>query len=269
MRFYRSIYLFSLFVLAFFSDGASAFEISLETQNEGVEPYCEIQLKDQKQVLVEKWWGYGCGNSKSDFVYRDSEQLMKLVLTSRRGHHSRVYFIDRSGSMAIVAEASIQKLPVPPFTEVTETKVRKPFEIDVAKIQSQADVILLSDVYQLPLNREQLFLSRLYNDTDFSFVDRVGRDFFIGCSVTEAYVYICDIGRQRVVSVCFDKKEGQLIYDFSKSGKRELRLRKPYPLHSEVSLSFQRGNYAYAIDTRTHQLNVKHQQQTIFEAQCR
>ncbi|WP_330960239.1 hypothetical protein [Photobacterium sp. 53610] len=257
------------FVLMFVSGSVMAFEISLQSSKEGFEPYCAIQVKHHDQRILEQWWGHGCGSKTSDFVYRDSESLLKVIVTSDRGNQGIVYYIDTSGAIKVVAEASFQKLHVPPFTEVTETKVRKPFEMDRTKIRSSADIVLLSEIFGLPLSLNQFSPSQLYDEAGYSLIDRIGHKFYTGCSASECYFYICDIGRQRVASVCFDNNATQLTYNFAKSGQRELSLKQTYPVQSEAELSFQRGNYEYALDTQTHQLRVKHHRQTLFEAQCR
>ncbi|UIP30235.1 hypothetical protein [Photobacterium sp. TLY01] len=248
---------------------ASALEVQTENRRDNGEPYCAIQLSSQGQVLETQLWGTWCGGVQTEAVYRDSDQLQKLTVVHDRGKYSTGYYINTAGPLAIAAQVSFTRHPFLPDFRMLEQQVLEPLAVDLDRIRSTRDVNLLSTLYNLPLDISRYSPAQLFDEQNFSLLNRIGHATNAGCLDGESYVYLCEIGRERVASVCFCEQDQALIYRFSKAGTQELTVAKTLTSPGAIDLSFQRGHYKYQIDSQAHQLRVSLQSQWLFESACR
>ncbi|WP_162941073.1 hypothetical protein [Photobacterium salinisoli] len=248
---------------------AAALDIHTENRRDNGEPYCAIQLSSQGQVLETQLWGTWCGGVQTEAVYRDSDQLQKLTVVHDRGKYSTSYYINTAGPLAIAAQVSFTRHPFLPDFRMLEQQVWQSLAVELDRIRSSVDVNLLSMLYNLPLDVSRYSPAQLFDEQNFSLLNRIGHVTNAGCLAGETYVYLCDIGRERVASVCFREQDQALIYRFSKAGTQELTVAKTLTSPGAIDLSFQRGRYKYQIDSQAHQLRVSLQSQLLFEAACR
>ncbi|MEI8593824.1 hypothetical protein [Photobacterium sp. Hal280] len=257
-------------VIVLLSGPAAALDVHTENRRDNGEPYCAIQLSSQGQVLETQLWGTWCGGVQTEAVYRDSEELQQLTVIDDRGKHSTRYYINTAGPLAIAAQVSFTRHPFLPDFRMHEQQVWQPLAVELDRIRSSVDVNLLSTLYNLPLDISRYSPAQLFDEQNFSLLNRIGHVTNAGCLDGETYVYLCEIGRERVASVCFREQEDQaLIYRFSKTGTQELTLAKTLTSLGAIDLSFQHGHYKYQIDSQAHQLRVSLQSQLLFEATCR
>ncbi len=251
------------------SGPAAALDVHTENRRDNGEPYCAIQLSSQGQVLETQLWGAWCGSVQSEAVYRDSDQLQKLTVVHNRGKHSTGYYINTAGPLVIAAQVSLTRQQFLPDIQILEQQVLEPLAVDLDRIRSTVDVNLLSTLYNLPLDVSRFSPAQLFDEQNFSLLNRIGHATNAGCLDGEGYVYLCEIGCERVASVCFREHDQALIYRFFKAGTQELTMAKTLTSPGAIDLSFQRGHYKYQIDSQAHQLRVSLQSQLLFEAICR
>ncbi|QUJ69379.1 hypothetical protein KDD30_21680 (plasmid) [Photobacterium sp. GJ3] len=256
-------------VIVLLSGPAAALDIHTENRRDNGEPYCAIQLSSQGQVLETQLWGTWCGGVQTEAVYRDSEQLQQLTVMHDRGKHSTRYYINTAGPLTIAAQVSFTRQQFLPDFRMLEQQVLEPLAVDLDRIRSSRDVHLLSTLYHLPLDTRRFSPAQLFDEQHFSLLNRIGHATHAGCLDGETYVYLCEIGRERVASVCLREQDQTLTYRFSKAGMQELTMAKTLAEPGTIDLSFQRGHYRYQIDSQAHQLRVSLQSQLIFEAVCR
>ncbi|NAW67677.1 hypothetical protein CAG70_05020 [Photobacterium halotolerans] len=251
------------------SGPAAALDIHTENRRDNGEPYCAIQLSSQGQVLETQLWGTWCGGVQTEAVYRDSEELQQLTVVHDRGKYSTRYYINTAGPLAIAAQVSFTRHSFLPDIRMLEQQVWQPLTVELDRIRSSVDVNLLSTLYNLPLDISRYSPAQLFDEQNFSLLNRIGHVTNAGCLDGETYVYLCEIGRERVASACLREQDQTLTYRFSKAGMQELTMAKTLTSLGAIDLSFQRGHYKYQIDSQAHQLRVSLQSQLLFEATCR